>query len=202
MLVAPPQSGLTPPVPELHRLTVDQYHRMIAAGIITEFDRVELMEGLLVAMNGHNPPHDFAVTALQKRLAATFPGDDWVVRIQMPVTLDTSEPEPDVVLARGGERVFAQRHPGASDVALVAESSDTTLQYDRTVKGPTYARNGLPEYWIINVVDRRVEVYTDPTGPDAAPAYRRRHDYGPGESVPVVIDGKEAARFAVDELLP
>src|SRR5688500_16555459 len=84
----------------LHRLTVEQYHRMIAAEIITEADRVEFMEGFLVALNGHNPPHDFAITALQKRLIPVLPGDHWVVRVQMPVTLDTSEPEPDLVLAR------------------------------------------------------------------------------------------------------
>src|SRR5207249_258912 len=105
-----------------------------------------------------------------------LPGEDWVVRIQMPVTLDTSEPEPDIVLARGPEREFANRHPAPADVVLVVESSDSTLTYDRSVKGPAYARNGLPEYWIINVVDRRVEVFTDPTGPDPAPTYRQRRE--------------------------
>jgi Uma2 family endonuclease len=202
LMTATQQHPFAPPLSELHRLTVDQYHRMIAAGIITEDDRVELMEGLLVAMNGHNPPHDFAITALQKRLMPKLPGEDWVVRIQMPVTLDTSEPEPDLVLARGPEREFAHRHPAPGDVALVVESSDSTLPYDRTAKGSAYARNGLPEYWILNVVDHRVEVYTDPTGPDPAPVYRQRRDHNPGEMVSLVIDGQEVARFRVEDLLP
>lgn len=202
MLMAAQRFPIDATLPALHRLTVDQYHSMIAAGIITEQDRVELMEGLLVAMNGHNPPHDFSITALQKRLMTKLPGDDWVVRIQMPVTLDTSEPEPDIVLARGPEREYVDRHPAPTDIVLVVESADSTLTYDRSVKGPTYARNGLPEYWIINVVDRRVEVFTGPTGPDSDPAYRQRREYEAGESVPLVIGGGEVARFAVDDLLP
>jgi hypothetical protein len=195
---APPGGPLWP----VRRITVEQYHRMIEAGIITAEDRVELLEGYLVARNGHNPPHDGPITVLQRRLQRLLPEDRWVVRVQMPVTLDESEPEPDLALVRGSEREYFVRKPTAADVALVVESADSSLPRDRTVKGPIYARNRLPVYWIINVVDLRVEVYTDPTGPDTAPTYRQRRDYNPSEMVPLVIDGQEVARFLVNDLLP
>lgn len=185
----------------LHRFTVDQYHSMIETGVITGDDRVELLEGWIVALNGHNPPHDGPIVVLQRRLARQLP-DEWIIRTQLPITLDTSEPEPDTTAVRGSERQWFQRHPGPADIGFLVEVSDTTLAKDRSVKGAAYARNRIPVYWIINIAERRVEIYTDPTGPDAMPAYRQRRDYGPDDAVPLVLEGREFGTIAVKDLLP
>ena len=105
-------------------------------------------------------------------------------------------------MTRGARRDYKQRHPGPGDLALVVEVADSTLQLDRDDKARIYARAGIVDYWIINLVDRRVEVYTDPTGPDPAPAYRRRDDYGPADAVPLSIAGSPALNIPVAELLP
>jgi Uma2 family endonuclease len=103
---------------------------------------------------------------------------------------------------RGRARDYATHHPGSGDLALVIEIADSSLSQDRNVKGPLYARAAVPVYWIVNIPDRRVEVYSDPTGPVALPAYRQRTDYGENDSVPLVLDGTEVGRLAVRDLLP
>ncbi len=194
---AVPAAGCMP----LYRFSVEQYHRMIAGGVITEADRVELLEGYLVPMNGHNPPHDGPIVILQRRLSRLLP-DEWIIRTQMPVTLDTSEPEPDLAAVRGPERQWFERHPGPADIGLLIESSDSSLAKDRGVKAPAYARNRIPNLWIINIAERQVEVYADPTGPATLPEYRQRKDYGVAELVPVVLDGREYGTIPVRDLLP
>ncbi len=189
-----------PPMP-VCRLTVHQYHRMIATGIIREDDRVELLKGWIVPKMGHNPPHSLAVNVGQAALRAALPGG-WFVLVQLPITTGDSEPEPDLAVVRGGPRDYASRHPGPEDIGLLVEDADTSLDYDRHFKGPLYASASISSYWIVNLIQRRVEVYTDPSGPAENPGYRHRQDYGENESVPLVLDGVEAARIAVRDLLP
>jgi Uma2 family endonuclease len=145
--------------PSLRRFNVAEYHQMIEAGILVEGERVQLVEGLLVQMTPHGGPHALAVQRLNKILTRGL-GDTYAVRPQLPLTLgDDSEPEPDlaVVLARDAE---GPEHPRAA--VLVVEVSRSTLSYDRTVKAALYARHGIPEYWIVNVQQRCVEVYREP----------------------------------------
>jgi Uma2 family endonuclease len=199
--VTEPIRGMCDPVSfVLRRLTVEQYHDMIENGIITEDDNVELLEGYLVPTDGHSPAHDGPIMVLEDSMRPML-APRWTLRVQMPVTLDVSEPEPDVAVVRAPARTYFQRHPGPADIGQLVEVSDTTLAKDRQ-KGVIYARNRIPVYWIVNIPDCRVEVYTDPSGPDALPAYRQRHDFGRGESVPVVIDGQALGAIPVDDLLP
>jgi Uma2 family endonuclease len=130
-------------------------------------------------------------------------GDEWDLRAQQPVTIAAgdSEPEPDVVIAVGPYGRYAERHPGPKDVALVVEVADSSLSEDQTTKHGIYAAARLPVYWIINLVDRRVEVYSDPRG-GKNPTYRARQDYGPGDSVPVTLAGKTVGSIPVREILP
>jgi Uma2 family endonuclease len=118
------------------------------------------------------------------------------------VTGETSEPEPDVAVVRGNRRDYLERHPEPRETGILVEVPDSTLRHDRGFKKRIYARDRTPVYWIVNLVDRQVEVYTDPTGPADVPDYRQRQDYKPGEDVPVVIDGQEVGRIPVAELLP
>ena len=187
------------PAADLHRITVDQYHRMMTSGAITTADRCELIHGLLVEKPRINPPHAYAIARLTRRL---FPlAGDSVVRVQLPITLSDSEPEPDFVLAGGTDEDYADRHPGPKDVLLVVEVSDSSLDDDQGTKLRMYAAEKLPVYWIVNIPDRRVEVYTQPRG-GKAPTYRTRADYAPGQSVPVTVAGTALGSVPVSELLP
>jgi Uma2 family endonuclease len=194
---------LPPAVPDepIYRLTVEQYHQMIQAGILTDDDPVELLEGWLVQKMGKNPPHTFSTYQLRKALERVVP-TGWFVDSQEPVTDETSEPEPDARVVRGEPRDYLQRHPEPRDTSLLGEVSNSSLRRDRGFKKRIYARASIAVYWIVNLVDRQVEVYTDPTGPADVPDYRQRQDYQPGQEVPVVIDGREVGRVSVAELLP
>ena len=187
-------------VPTLYRFSVAQYHRMIRAGILTEDDRVELLEGLIVDKMPHNPPHDGTLTRIQRRLARQLP-ENWLLRVQCAITLKTSEPEPDLAIVKGPEEVYFTRHPQPHDIALLIEVADTSLEGDRQDKGPTYARARIPVYWIVNLIGRQIEVYTEPKG-GKAPAYRQRKDYAIEDSVPLLINGEGLGLIPVRELVP
>lgn len=182
------------------RFTVAEYHKMIAAGVLTEDDRIELLEGYLVEMMPHDPIHDGTVQKVSRRLTRVLPAG-WEVRVRMVVTLPRSEPESDIALVREDPGEYMTRHPGPADFGIVAEVSNTSLDTDRDDKLPIYARAGLPEYWIVNVIDRQVEVYTHPSGPTANPGYGANHIYKPGDSVPLVIAGNVIGPVPVNELL-
>jgi Uma2 family endonuclease len=189
-----------PPEP-ITRLSVEQYHEMIRAGILDEDEPVELLEGWLVTKMAKKPPHTVATKLAHDALGQCVPAG-WHVRAQEPITTDTSEPEPDLSVPRGDVRIYLDRHPGPKDVGLVAEVADSSLDRDRGWKKRIYARARIPVYWIINLIDDKIEVYTDPTGPARKPDYRVHKDYGPSDQVPVVIDGKVIARLKVRDLLP
>jgi Uma2 family endonuclease len=182
------------------RFTVDEYHKMIETGILNDEDKVELLEGCVVEKTPRNPPHDVVVQRLDKRFHRLLP-TGWEVRVQSAVHLIESEPEPDITLARGDDYTFATRHPEAADVGMTTEVSDSTLARDRQDKGRIYARARIPGYWIVNLPDQQVEVYTNPTGSDTAASYGQRQDYRAGDMVPVVLDRVQVAQIAVSEIL-
>lgn len=195
-----PQSG-PPGVPAPRRMTVAEYHQLIQAGFLTENDKVELLNGSLVPTMPRNPPHDLAVSDLPEAIRVVLPRG-WCFRGQCAITLSASEPEPDGVVARGKRRDYGTDHPGPAEIGLVIEVSDSTLSHDRSVKGPIYAEAGLTEYWIVNIPDHQVEVYTTPSGPTASPGYAHRQDYRSGDSIPFALDGLVVGQVAVRELLP
>lgn len=182
---------------DVWRLSVEQYHKMIDAEILDEDDPVELLEGILVTKMAKHPPHRIATQLTRGSLEAlTSPG--WYADAQEPITLATSEPEPDVTVVRGRRRQHLDHHPGAEDIGLVVEVADSSLALDRGLKKRTYADAGIPVYWIINLAERKVEVYSEPAASD----YQQRQDYDADAEVPVVLDGQEIGRLAVKDLLP
>ncbi|HEY8504405.1 MAG TPA: Uma2 family endonuclease [Gemmataceae bacterium] len=195
----PPDTRQIPPVP-VRRFTVEEYHRLAELGIITPDERLELIRGWLVPKVTHNPPHAGTLMILQRRLNRLLP-EEWITRAQLPVTMHDSEPEPGLVVVPGPEERYFRSHPHPRDVVLVVEVADTSLTQDRGIKWELYASVRIPEYWIVNLIERRVEVFTDPRG-GRTPAYRRRRDFAAGESVPVVIAGEEVGSLPVRELLP
>ena len=183
------------------RFTVEEYHRLIQTGALTEDDAVELLEGWIVRKASRNPSHDCALDLAQEVLRGCLP-PDWRVRILSAITLSDSEPEPDVAVVRGPLRSHMNRHPEPAEVGLLVEVADSSLVHDRTEKGRVYARAGILVYWIVNLVDALVEVYTSPSGPATTPGYGQRQDYRPGDLVPLVIGGQQVGQVAVQDLLP
>ncbi|KYC43047.1 hypothetical protein WA1_13175 [Scytonema hofmannii PCC 7110] len=189
------------PTEPIWRFSIEQYHQMICQGILTEDDPVELLEGWLIPKMPKNPPHRVA-TKLTRNILEKLVPDGWYVDTQEPITLDNSEPEPDVVIVRGDTRDYLDQHLGAKDIALVVEVSDSTLERDRTLKKRIYARANIPVYWIVNLIEQQVEVYTEPVNLSEEPTYQQRHDYQITETIPLFIAGCEIGRVSVQNLLP
>jgi Uma2 family endonuclease len=117
------------------------------------------------------------------------------------ITTDDSEPEPDVAVIRGTRRDYRDRHPSPADVGLITEVADATLQRDRTRKKRIYAHAGIPVYWIINLVDRQIEVYSNPQPTTTEPDYLHQQNYQAEDELLVVLDGVDIGRVLVRELL-
>lgn len=188
------------PVP-VGRLSVEKYHEMIRQGILTENDRMELLDGILVSKMRTNPPQGLTTQLIRQTFDRILP-EGWHVESQRPVTLATSEPEPDGMVVRGKLRDYGDRHPLPNDVALIVEVADSTLLSDRMFKKALYAQAGIAVYWIVNLIDHRVEVYQEPTGEAERPTYATRQDFGPLDEIAVVIEGREVGRISVADLLP
>ena len=154
----------TSTVPTRHRITVEEYERMIAANVWPEDERLELIEGELVRMSPINAPHAAAVKRLTELLRDRL-GKRALVGVQDPIVLDDqSEPEPDISVLRRRADYYANAHPSPADVLLVVEVSDTTLEYDRDVKARLYARAGIPETWVVDLNGDRVIEFRDLDG--------------------------------------
>jgi Uma2 family endonuclease len=147
------------------RWTRKEYYRAAEAGIFRPDERLELLDGeILEKMSPQNPPHATGIEDAADALGQAF-GPGYRVRQQLPLVLtDRSEPEPDVVVARGTRRDYRARHPTAAQTVLVVEIADSSLRLDRSRKLRSYARAGIPEYWIVNLPERQLEVYRDPSG--------------------------------------
>src|SRR5262249_13318406 len=155
-------------------------------------------EGWVVPKMTHNPPHDGTVWLLQTAFLAHLPAE-WLLRVQSAITTRDSEPEPDLVVARGPGSRYFRAHPHPADVTLVVEVSDGTLLEHRTDKGRLYARARIPVYWVANLPEKKIEVYTLPRG-GKTPGYRQRQDYEIDQSIPLVIAGREIAQILVRDL--
>jgi Uma2 family endonuclease len=193
-------NGPVPPLP-VRKFTVDEYHQMLASGTLKSGDPYELLEGWIVQKMSRNSPHETSLVltadAIRQLVSAAFH-----VRVQSAITLSDSEPEPDVVVVRGGPRDYPVHLPSPPNIPLVVEIADTSLRHDRVVKGRIYSRDDVPVYWIVNLIDMQVEVYANPTGAGADSEYGQRTNYRAGQSVPLVIDGATLDTIAVDSLLP
>ncbi|HLA18633.1 MAG TPA: Uma2 family endonuclease [Dehalococcoidia bacterium] len=184
----------------LRRWTRAEYDRLVDLGVL-HGEPVELIGGQLVVAEPQGSYHATAIGAVDDALRAALP-PGWVVRAQMPVALDDeSEPEPDLAVVPGERADYRADHPARP--ALVVEVAESSLAFDREDKGSLYARGGVRDYWIVNLVERVLEVYRDP-GPDpTAPygwRYRAVERLGPAAVVsPLALP---SVRLAVSDLLP
>jgi Uma2 family endonuclease len=167
-----------------HRFTADEYHQMAEAGVLRDDDRVELIEGEIVDMTPIGPRHSAVVNRLTHALVRGC-GDRAIVQIQASIRLGLhSEPQPDVALLRPRSDFYESATPGPESVLLLIEVADTSLPYDRGVKLRLYARAGIREVWLVDLVRNQVEVHREP----AQEGYQRSEIHGPGDPlVPVAL---------------
>jgi Uma2 family endonuclease len=150
--------------PERTRISAERFDKMIAAGVLTKYDRVELIEGDMINEPGINPPHS-AVTARLNELLVLSVGRSVTVSPCGSVRLgDFSVPQPDLMLLKRREDFYFGRRPTASEVLLLIEVSDSSFAYDQSTKRALYARYGVEEYWVVDVQGERVFVYGEPAG--------------------------------------
>lgn len=148
---------------ERTRITVNRYQKMVAAGILSDSDRIELINGDMVNMASIGPKHASITARLTKQFVLQV-GDAAIVSPGGPVNLgDYSEPQPDVMLLRPHAGDYSDKIPEATDVLLIIEVSDSTLAFDQSAKGTLYARHGVVEYWIVDVEGKRMLVHREPT---------------------------------------
>ncbi len=176
--------------PVQHKLTVEAYHDLARTGHLNEDDRVELIDGVIIEMAPLGSDHVTAVNRLTRLLVLAV-GDAGVVSVQNTVTLPPySAPQPDVAVLVPRFRAFGEGLPQAEDILLMVEVSDSTLAWDRRVKVPLYAKQGVRETWLVNLPARRIEVFRHP-GPGG---YGRHGVHAPGERIaPLLLPGVQVA---------
>ena len=149
---------------QIRQLTTAEYYGMMESGIIREGERVELISGQIFTMAAKGTRHTVSTSRLLKSLLVLI-GERAIVRCQDPITLpDNSEPESDIVIAKLRSDDYLNSHPSPADIILAIEVADSSIKFDRETKAPLYAAAGISEYWIVNLIDDRLEIYRQPEG--------------------------------------
>ncbi len=194
--------GVVADADELSHIDRQQYRRMAELGVLTEDEPVELIRGEVTPKMPQGDLHAVTVERLDRRLQRLLP-DEYAVRCQCPVNLAAdTEPEPDVAVCLPADRRGGV-HPTVAHLFLVVEVADSSLADDRTRKHELYAEAAVPEYWIVNLEDRLVEVYTSPVAADddTVARYATRTDYRPGQQLPVTLGGVTVGQLDVSAIL-
>jgi hypothetical protein len=180
----------------VRRWSVAEYHKMFEIGVLDPSEHVELLEGWIVNKMPQNPPHSSSVSRIVQVIGPLRP-KVWTLRVQAPITLSDSEPEPDIVLARGEIEQYDHRHPTPKDIGVLMEVGDSTVLDDRRYKGILYAQEKVPEFWLIDLVKRKIEVRTKPRGGK----YQKKVEYSEKQSVPLTLDGVKIADILASDLM-
>ena len=183
-------------VPATKRLfNTVEFEQMGRSGILTEDDRVELIEGEILSMAPIGSEHASKVDRLARALQRGV-RTDAIVRIQNPILLgESSEPQPDLAVVRYQEDFYAGAHPGPDNIFLLVEVAETSLEYDREVKLPLYAKWGISTVWLVNLLDRELAVYEQPQGE----RYERRHIAADHETL--TVPAVPSCKVTVSEIL-
>ncbi len=171
------------PTLPVRRFSVSEYHRLIADGFFARDEQFELIEGFITPKMSRGPRHDATLNRARRAIEWALPSG-YVVRIQSAVTLDDSEPEPDIAVARGDDDLYQSRHPGAKELQLVVEIADSSLDYDLNEKRRVYAVAGVCRLAVLDVVQRQVTVLGDPRGGD----FRSERKLAADEPLVVTLD--------------
>lgn len=183
------------------RFTIEEYHRLIELGFFPEGDRTELIQGQIIEKVAKGKPHAVCCMNLNKQLIVRLSGQA-IIRCQDPITLlPHSEAEPDFTLVRNREDNYLSHHPMPDDILLVIEIADSSLDYDRQVKLPLYAEAGISDYWIVNLLEKQLEIYTTPYQKSTGTFdYRQKQVKLPNETVS--IPGFEGLILDLNRVFP
>lgn len=177
------------------KFTVGQYHQMIESGILTDRDRIELLQGEIIEMSPIGMQHAACVDRMTELLVRKL-GDRAIVRVQNPIQLGTrSEPQPDFSILQRRPDFYANGHPQPQDVFALVEVSDTTIEFDRTVKVPLYAQDSIPEVWIVDLNAQAIQVYREPS----SSCYQQVQSFRRGQSLS--FQAFTTIPFSVEQLL-
>jgi Uma2 family endonuclease len=193
----------TSSVPQFRRFTVKEFYRLAEVGVLREKERVELLEGYVTMMSPIGPPHSTCVNYLYRAFLRILPtGRDYTNG--RDVQFSESSTEPDGLVLRGSLGDFSNLVVTAKDVLLVIEVAETSLSVDRGIKQGIYAAASVPEYWIVNLPERKLEVYRRPVAAtnEQSAKYETVDVYLPEQSVDVVIDGTKVGSIVVRDILP
>jgi Uma2 family endonuclease len=181
----------------LYRMSLEKYESLIDSGFFSKRDDVHLISGYLVNRMPESPLHGAVCEVIRLALEAILLAA-WHIRSEKGLRIPSqiSVPRPDLVVVRGAPRDYLARYPEPADTAMVVEVSITSLDEDRAMAG-IYGAGGIPVYWLVNLVDRQVEVYSDP-GPDG---YRTHEVLAPGHALHLVVGGVEIGEIAVSDIL-
>ena len=186
-----------PPYP-VHRWSVAEYLRLAQLGFLGEDDQIELLEGWPVKKMTKNPLHDGTVDQINLLLGSQLPAG-WYVRVQNVVVTDDSAPEPDLAIVRGLPKDYRNQHPTPRDVALIVEVADTSVAKDRQ-KRHLYARAGITTYWLVNLLDRHLEVFSSPKADGADADYESQQVLGTRHKIALKIPGRREIKLSVADL--
>ena len=190
------EKGLKP-----YRLTVEQFEKMIDAGVFPDRPRVELLGGVLFRKMTKNDPHDFAVDFLGSVLNHLLE-PAWLAREEKSIVLGKFwRPEPDIAVVRGPRERYRKRAPRVEDLGLLIEVCDATYSKDRGIKWRGYAAAGVGTYWIVNLPQKRIEVYSQPSGQGKTAGFQDARFHGTDDEVPLILDGQERGRIAVKDVV-
>jgi Uma2 family endonuclease len=182
----------------LYRMTLEKYESLIASGFFSKRDDVQLINGYVVTRMAESPLHGAVLEAVRIAIGAILLAR-WHTRSQsgLRIPAQVSIPRPDLAVVRGDWRDYSGRYPEPADTALVVEVSISSLDEDRAL-ADIYGKAGIPVYWLVNVDDGQVEVYSDP-GPSG---YQTHEVLAPGHGLQVMVDGVEIGEIPVADILP
>jgi Uma2 family endonuclease len=177
------------------KFTVGQYHQMIESGILTDRDRVELVQGEIVEMSPVGRQHEAYIDRLNALFVLGL-STRAIVRVQSPIRLsNNSESQPDVAILQRRPDFYAEGHPKPEDIFALVAVSDTTLEFDRTVKVPLYAQNSIPEVWIVDLNAQVVQVYREPN----SSGYQQVQSFRRGQSL--MFQAFTTIQFSTEQVL-
>ncbi len=188
------------PIAAGEHLTLDEFRRRSALGQTAQSSGFELLEGVVVEKSRQSLRHESALEKLQDVLRVV--PEDWQVRVQQPLALGDSQPQPDIAVVRKVLDDYADGPPQATDVVMVVEAADASLLLDRRLKARIYARAGILNYWVLNLLDSQLEVFTNPSGLVPMPGYQEQRIYRIEDRISLVIGLDDLGTIRIGELIP
>jgi len=182
-------------------ITIEEYHRGLGQGEYGPPGSVELLEGRVVAKARQSLRHDGAVEKIRDVLAKVVPSG-WHLRVAQAILTPGSLPEPDVAIVADALDRHTSRPPRGEEIALVVEAADASLALDRRLKGRVYARAGIANYWILNLIDSQLEVYSNPSGPVQMPGFHEHRVFRGDDKLSLVIGLDDLGMIRIADMIP